>query len=79
MEKYIVSLNIGLEGPDYNAYHILNQDGDVVAIVRTNNNKMLELEMVNNNNDKEALIGAIKDRFPSIDINDYKFIPAKQI
>ena len=72
METYIVSLNNGIEGTDYCAFHIFNQKGDVVAIARTNKIKLLELEKIKDELNMEALINAIKDRFPGIDIKDCK-------
>ena len=71
MEKYIVSLNNGIVNPDYSAFQIFDQEGNVVAIARTNKIKLLELHQVKEGFDKEAVINAIKDRFPGIETKDY--------
>lgn len=71
MRKYNVSPNNGIQGTDYCAYQIFDITGNVVAIARTNNNKLLELEKIEDNLNEESLLAAIKERFPKIDITDY--------
>lgn len=76
MKNYTISLNNGINGTDYSAFQIFNQKGDVVAIARTTIDelKLLELEEIYNEINIEDLLEAIKDRFPGIDISNYKYI-----
>lgn len=72
MENYTVSLNDGIDSPDYCAFQIFNQNGEVVAIARTSKIELLELEKTNGEVNNDALLDAIKDRFPGICIKNYK-------
>ena len=78
MENYMVSLNDGIEGTDYSAFQIFDQNKDVVAIARINKIKLLELEKIKDGLNIEALLDAIKDRFPGIDIQGYRDTTIKE-